>query len=178
MSHIDDCKREIELLTNRMSVRTPVLVIGAGFSCGALNDQQKPLPTGKMLANELFDELLEKLPETSSQYLEEYRCDRDDLLKTCDNIREENLVKRRDKYITQRMKGCHCDSNDYHMFVKRHPWKHIFTLNIDDLLECIYVSDPSKKEPNIHIKGKSQLDSEASFDLYKLHGSVRNPLLG
>ena len=178
MSHIDDCKREIELLTNRMSVRTPVLVIGAGFSCGALNDQQKPLPTGKMLANELFDELLEKLPETSSQYLEEYRCDRDDLLKTCDNIREENLVKRRDKYITQRMKGCHCDSNDYHMFVKRHPWKHIFTLNIDDLLEYIYKSDPSQKEPNIHIKGKSQLDSEASFDLYKLHGSVRNPLLG
>ena len=171
-------EKEVELLTNRMSARTPILVLGAGFSCGVLNNQQQPLPTGKMLANELFDALLEKLPKDSSQYLEEYRCDRDDLLKTCNNIREENLVKKRNTFITQRLKGCNCDPNDYHMLIKRHPWKHIFTLNVDDLLEYIYETNSSQKAPNIHIKGKSQLDSEASFDLYKLHGSVRKPWLG
>lgn len=173
-----DVEQEIKLLTNRMSSRTPILVVGAGFSCGALNGQRKPLPTGSGLANELFDTILEKLPKGSSQYLEEYRKDRDDLKKTCDNIREERLVKKRNEYITQRMKGCYCAPDDYHMLLRSHPWKHIFTLNVDDLLEYIYEFAHDQKQPNIHIKGKSHLDSETTFDLYKLHGSVRNHLLG
>lgn len=173
-----DTRQEIELLTNRMSARTPVLVLGAGFSCGVLNGQGKPLPTGRELANELFDTILEKMPKNSSEYLEEYRQDRDNLKKTCDNIREENLVEKRDKYITQRMRGCHCAPDDYHMLLKRHPWRHIFTLNVDDLLEYLYETAPAQERPNIHIKGKSHLDSEAAFDLYKLHGSVQNHLLG
>lgn len=171
-------EQEIKLLTDRMSSRTPVLVIGAGFSYGALNGQRKPLPTGRGLANELFDTILEKLPKSSSQYLEEYRQDRDKLKETCDNIREEHLVKKRNEYITQRMNGCYCAPDDYHMLLRSHPWKHIFTLNVDDLLEYIYESAPDQKQPNIHIKGKSHLDSESTFDLYKLHGSVRNHLLG
>lgn len=166
------------MLTKRMSVRTPILVLGAGFSCGVLNGQGKPLPTGSELANELFDALLAKPRKGSSEYLEEYRQDRDDLKKTCDNIREELSVKKRDEYITLRMKGCYCASDDYHMLIKCHPWRQIFTLNVDDLLEYIYESDPSQEQLNIHIKGKSRLDSEATVDLYKLHGSVRNPLMG
>lgn len=173
-----DMEQEIKLLTDRMSSRTPVLVIGAGFSHGALNGQREPLPTGRELANELFDMILEKLPKGSSQYLEEYRQDRDKLKETCDNIREEHLVKKRNEYITKRMKGCYCAPDDYHMLLRSHPWKHIFTLNVDDLLEYIYESAPDQKQPNIHIKGKSYLDSETIFDLYKLHGSVRNHLLG
>lgn len=173
-----DVEQEIKLLTDRMSSRTPVLVIGAGFSYGALNGQKKPLPIGSELANELFDTILEKLPKGSSQYLEEYRQDRDKLKETCDNIREEHLVKKRNEYITQRMNGCYCAPDDYHMLLKSHPWKHIFTLNVDDLLEYIYESAPDQEQPNIHIKGKSHLDSETTFDLYKLHGSVRNHLLG
>lgn len=171
-------EQEIKLLTDRMSSRTPVLVIGAGFSLGALNGQRKLLPTGSGLANELFDTILEKLPKGSSQYLEEYRQDRDKLKETCDNIREERLVKKRNEYITQRMSGCYCAPDDYHILLRSHPWKHIFTLNVDDLLEYIYESALDQEQPNIHIKGKSHLDSEATFDLYKLHGSVRNHLLG
>ena len=171
-------EQEIKLLTDRMSSRTPVLVIGAGFSYGALNGQRKPLPTGSGLANELFDTILEKLPKGSSQYLEEYRQDRDKLKETCDNIREEHLVRKRNEYITQRMKECYCAPDDYHMLLRGYPWKHIFTLNVDDLLEYIYESAPDQAQPNIHIKGKSHLDSEKTFDLYKLHGSVRNHLLG
>lgn len=178
VENMGDVEQEIKLLTDRMSSRTPVLVIGAGFSCGVLNGQRRPLPTGKELANELFDTILEKLPKRASAFLEEYRQDRDDLKKTCNNIREEILIQKRNKYITQRMIGCHCPEDDYHMLIKRHPWKHIFTLNIDDLLEYIYESAPDQGPFNIHVIGKSQLDSHAAFELYKLHGSVRNPLLG
>ncbi len=73
---------------------------------------------GCELANELFDMILEKLPKGSSQYLEEYRQDRDKLKETCDNIREEHLVKKRNEYITQRMNGCYCAPDDYHMLLK------------------------------------------------------------
>jgi len=175
---MNDEKQEIELLTNRMSVRTPILVVGAGFSRGVLSGQGKPLPTGSELAHELFDAILETPRKNSSEYLEEYRQDRDDLKKTCDNIREERLVTQRDEYITLRMKGCYCAPDDYHMLIKCHPWRQIFTLNVDDLLEYIYESDPSQEQLNIHIKEKSHLDSEATVDLYKLHGSVRNPFQG
>lgn len=173
-------EQEIKLLTNRMSSKTPVLVLGAGFSRGVFNEQRKPLPTGKDLSHELFDAILETLPKSKSQYLEEFRKDRDNLKATCDNIREEGekLVGKRDEYITRRMKGCYCAPDDYHMLLKCYSWKHIFTLNVDDLLEYIYESGPDPVHPNIHIKRKSLLDSKAAFDLYKLHGSVRNCLLG
>lgn len=141
-----DVEQEIKLLTDRMSSRTPVLVIGAGFSRGALNGQRKPLPTGSGLANELFDTILEKLPKGSSQYLEECRQDRDKLKETCDNIREEHLVKKRNEYITQRMSGCYCAPDDYRILLRSHPWKHIFTLNVDDLLEYIYESAPDQEQ--------------------------------
>ena len=46
------------LLIERMKHRTPILVLGAGFSYGVKNQYNKPLPTAKELVGMLFSEVL------------------------------------------------------------------------------------------------------------------------
>lgn len=167
---------EKKFLYNRMSLRSPVLVLGAGFSRGVENGGGKELPDGTHLANELFSAVLEShKKQIEPEDMELYREDRDDLKKTCDNIRLEKLVKERDDYLTSRMSGCHCRPDDYHMWLREYPWRHIFTLNIDDLVEFIYADLPKSRQPHVHIRQSSTLNSGAATELYKLHGSVKRP---
>ena len=133
-----------QLLIDRMSIRTPILVLGAGFSKGIQSQDGKPLPAGHELAEELFDEVLAKSKTVKKEDLEEYRAERSDLKKTCDNIEMEHLVEQRDRFLQKRFSGCRCLGGDFHMFLLDYPWRHIFTLNIDDLVEAIYSNVPAK----------------------------------
>ena len=78
-----------QLLIDRMSIRTPILVLGAGFSKGIQSQDGKPLPAGHELAEELFNEVLSKSKTVKKEDLEDYWAERSDLKKTCDNIEME-----------------------------------------------------------------------------------------
>lgn len=169
---------EEKLLIGRMSVRAPILVLGAGFSRGVQNGKRQPLPDGQTLAQRLFDDVLSKSKKVDPDDLAEYRKDLLDLKKICDDLRLEKLVDKRDRYLKDQMSGCYCLSDDYHMWLRCYPWRYIFTLNIDDLVEFIYSDLPKKEQPLVHVKQYSVLDSDAAIELYKLHGSVSRPDLG
>ncbi len=176
MSIIED--EEQKLLLSRMSTRTPILLLGAGFSNGARDKKQHLLPMAHDLAKELFENVICKAKGISPENLEEYKEHQDNLKNICYYIEVEDLTAERDKYLKERMSGCNCPSDDYHMLLRDYPWRHIYTLNIDNLVEFIYSQPPKREQPLVHVKQKSTLDSTVSFNLYKLHGSVERPDLG
>lgn len=167
-----------KLLIERMSARTPVLVLGAGFSIGAKNGTGKPLMTGRELSQALFDNVLAKGRKVRKEDLAAYRQEAQDLKKTCDNIELEGLRERRDAFLKIQFGTCFCPKDDFHMLLREYPWRYIFTLNIDDLVEYIYSDCPKEQQPLVHVKQSSTLRSSASLELYKLHGSVSRPDLG
>ncbi len=175
---VKDCVTDTQLLLDRMSVRSPVLVLGAGFSRGIKNKEGKELPTAGTLADELFCELIEKNSRVSAQDRDTYREHRNDLRKICDDLRLEDLLEERDRYLTRRFSGCQCAPNDYHMLLKHYPWRHIYTLNIDDLVEYIYSAVQKREQPLVHVKQHSSLDSNTALELFKPHGSVKRKDLG
>lgn len=115
---VKDCTTDIRLLLERMSTRSPVLVLGAGFAYGVKNKDGKDLPTSVTLSHELFNELLAKNNKVSKEDKEIYKEHRNDLRKICDDLRIEGLQGERDRYLTRRFSGCQCPPNDYHMLLK------------------------------------------------------------
>ena len=64
--------------------------------------------------------------------------------------------------------------DDYHMKITSYPWKVIYTVNIDDLLEYIYTA----QRKAFHVQNQSKLEIEPNkehTEIYKLHGCVNNP---
>lgn len=166
------------LLIERMKHRTPILVLGAGFSYGVKNQYNKPLPTAKELVGMLFSEVLSKSKKVDPTDLAYYKDHYTDLISICTACRSEELVKQRNEYLLRQFTGCKCPSTDYHHWLKLYPWRYIFTLNIDDLVETIYADQPSRNRPLVHRKDSSTLDRNASLELFKLHGCVTRPDLG
>lgn len=144
-----------KLLIERMSARTPVLVLGAGFSIGAKNGTGKPLMTGRELSQALFDNVLAKGRKVRKEDLAAYRQEAQDLKKTCDNIELEGLRERRDAFLKIQFGTCFCPKDDFHMLLREYPWRYIFTLNIDDLVEYIYSDCPKEQQPLVHVKQSS-----------------------
>ena len=60
---------------------------------------------------------------------------------------------------------------EFHDYLVKYPWKNIYTVNIDDLVENIY----EEQGENIVVQNKQRLISNSkSTQLFKLHGCVRN----
>lgn len=166
-------------LLDRMRLKTPVLVLGAGFSFGVKNRKGQEIPSGQSLSNILFSNVLKKSKKVPKEYIDDYETTKDELRKTCDHIENEGLNKERNNLLINIFSGCKCDEDDYHMLIRNYPWRVIYTLNIDDLLENIYCKEGTVgNRPNIHVIDDSKVDAEASLDIYKLHGSVKRPELG
>jgi hypothetical protein len=153
--------------------KSPILLLGAGFSCGAQDGENRPILIGKELARELFDKILSKASIDAGE-LEELRKHRDDLRQVCVDIYDESLVKERDVLLIKRMSGCHCPKDSFHHKIKKYPWSYIFSLNIDDLVENIYGS----KKISVQINGGYTQADNGSPVLLKLHGSVTEPQKG
>lgn len=169
---------DIKLLTERMLHQTPVLVLGAGFSRESRNGEGKLLPTARELSVELFNKFLKENKDIDNEDLVDYEGEKEDLQKTCNNLRREKLSDKRDEYLTRRFSNCRCDLNDYHMLLKSYKWNSIFDLNIDDLVEFIYSIGTSKRKYCVHVIGKSELDNSVDLQIFKPHGSVKRKDLG
>ncbi len=158
-------------LVKSMSIRKPFLLIGAGFSCGALDSKGDNLMIGKELSKYLYDKFYENgsLKSTDKAMLADIYEQRDNLKSICTFLRLQNKVKERNELLTRCFKRC--SPNEYHSKLVNYPWEYIFTLNIDDVVEVIYrkagiplaVWDYSHPFSN---------GSSAEVSLIKLHGSV------
>ena len=162
--------QEKELLLSILNEKTPILVLGAGFSYGAKNKKGKELPLASELAKELYEQIIIKSlakAELESSPIKNPT----DLKEVCDFIHSEDLDDKRNEYLTERFSGCHCDKYDYHMYLKDYQWERIFSLNIDDFVEFIY-------DGKINVQNYKQTKQVSSPVLNKLHGCVKEPLCG
>lgn len=165
-----------ELINKLMGIlknRKPILLLGAGFSYGAYNGDGQELLLGKDLSEKLFNDIVSKSLIDPSD-LDQAKSDKHDLKLVCNYIEALDLEDKRNEFLTNIMSGCYCTEGSYHMKLKTYPWKYIFTLNIDDLVEYIYKdSNLSIQIFSNHYTGENNLP-----ELIKLHGSVTEPEKG
>lgn len=161
--------RQEELLRKILTESSPVLFLGAGFSIGAKNDSG--LLDGKGLKELICDSLIS--PKVSPDELKEIRDY--DLREVCDQVYY--LYKGKSELydlLIKCFKNTTVPDDDYHMKITAYPWKVIYTVNIDDLLEYIYTT----QHKSFHVQNKSKLKNEPSkehTEIYKLHGCVNIP---
>lgn len=136
------------------------LYLGAGFSVYAYNSEEKSLPLGKTINEELIQLFsLDKSRDFS-------------LSKTCQKIKKDNedalnrLLK--EKYTVK-------SYDPRYVYITDMPINNIITLNIDNLIERIY-DENSKKISLIDSKIYGSLEQKNTVNLYKIHGSVTYPM--
>lgn len=136
------------------------LYLGAGFSVYAYNSEEKTLPLGKTINEQLIQLFsLDKSRNFS-------------LSKTCQKIKKDNedalnrLLK--EKYTVK-------SYDPRYVYITDMPINNIITLNIDNLIERIY-DENSKKISLIDSKIYGSLEQKNTVNLYKIHGSVTYPM--
>ena len=163
----------------------PLLLLGAGFSLGAVSKSGYMLGLGKDLALQLYENII--IPNSSSLLDTEMEdCDfyirRGKLIELCDIIHRHGWDKQRNDFISSSMNGCKAnitdkESPDYIDFeaVTTYPWPFIFTLNVDDLLENIY--EKSGKKYRVWLRNQKQISSDPEgTTIVKLHGCVNHDI--
>ena len=174
MTQVNDV---LEHLKSRMKERTPILLLGAGFSRGAVNKNGDYLKLGKELANELYTEFyINNFPEMENMKTKKYRqyvenC-KENLLEICTLLCSEKRTDERNKYLKDLYSGCYPDENNpFQNKLLNYEWRLIFTLNIDDLVENIFQFHQKPLERwNFSNFGKR--DHEKDPLLVKLHGCI------
>lgn len=124
---IDD--NELRMLSQRMDIVRPILFTGAGFSYGATNGNNNPLPLG----NDLKDILLTKFigyKKESSEYIELHAQSLSDVYEYCENF---FTPEKAADFLKELFSEC--TPKNYHSIIAGYNWKKIYTINIDDLME-------------------------------------------
>lgn len=168
----------VDKLKLSLQEKNPSLLIGAGFSYGAINANGEKLPLGKRLVeliyNRMFVEnppdkkMLEEDEPGAKKYLEQQ-----DLKGLCGLLRDENRVEERNEYLTDIFTGATIDLESSLLNITNYKWNRIFTLNIDCLLEYIY----DKKGIPVNVWNKDNDDRRNNTSdtlIIKLHGCVNN----
>lgn len=159
-------------LIDSLKNRTPILLTGAGFSLNAVCNGAI-LPSGDDLKNKLFDFFyIQNLPsQLNNNDLEDIK--KFNLSSLCEAIRREKRGKELDAKLIEIFKGAMpAEQNPYHEAICYYPWKKIYTLNIDDLLENIF----DKNGIKYVVQNESKMKvSNNCCQIIKLHGCVNNP---
>lgn len=164
----DNMNDSISKLQQVLIERTPIIVIGAGFSCDLKNKKGEDILAGENLAEFLYNKFLKK---RINEYGNEIR--EKNLKDVVNAIHEMGMDGERNSFLTERFSNIVVPPNDYHMLLKKYSWNQIFTFNIDDSIEAIYSSQ------NISVGNYRNTKQPKSFPvLYKMHGSVKEPQYG
>lgn len=158
--------------------KTPTLLLGAGFSYGAINEYGETLPLGGILVEKLYQhmfvdnppckEIMDEDVEGALQYK-----NAGDLKGLCSLLREEGREIERDEYLTTVFSGASIDEKSKIFNIANYKWNKIFTLNIDCLLEYIF----DKKAVPYKVWNRENDDrrnNNSDTLIVKLHGCVQN----
>lgn len=146
--------------------KAPVLFLGAGFTRECRKGDGTKLPTGSVLRQRLFDAFIKNKMGKVEQEISDY-----DLRDTCGVIAE-NLGKKQELYnfIKDQFDGA--KPTKYHQYLTKYPWKKIYTVNVDCIVEYIY---KKQKKPCVVQKTKHKKPVKTgAMEIVKLHGSVDN----
>ncbi len=169
-------KRGFDFLMERMRSRRPALLLGAGFSVGAVNGEGNSLLLASQLSCALYDHFFSSGGRSGIDpaILRDIERKKMDLKELCTYLRDLGMVDERDEFLTKIFSGCRPSPEGYHGKLSQYPWEYIFTTNIDDLVEAIYrdaqtaLSVWDRSNPTGTIRG-------CDTNLIKLHGSVDDP---
>ncbi|MCI8297015.1 MAG: SIR2 family protein [Lachnospiraceae bacterium] len=143
----------------------PILFLGAGFSVGASNGFGE-IPLGDTLKDEIIERFLpEEVSEAEREEISKYS-----LQEVCEYIDEEvGDHARLREYLKERFKNV--EPAGFHYKLTAYPWKKIYTVNIDDLVERVYAKNGKKLLIQNQKKEKEErADTDAQY--IKLHGCV------
>lgn len=151
----------------------PILLLGAGFSFKALNHKNEKIELASELTNKIYAKFYKdnKPTDISDEYILEVR--KYSLKDLCTTIKRESSERREELYdfLIDTFKGSHPNpSENFHELLQKYPWERIYTLNIDDLVENIYLDFG---EDILVQNDRSMKDNpDGLLELFKLHGCV------
>ena len=154
------------------------ILLGAGFSYGARNKWEKELLIGTSLSNALYDQFYVTCPPKAKgiDYIRKVEDKKSSLIDICTILATEQRKDKRDHYLTNVFTGCHTVGDKAQEKLVLYPWRRIFTLNIDDLVEFIY------KKAEIPLKKWNYSNQDCVKPeeplLIKLHGDVQDEEAG
>jgi hypothetical protein len=131
------------------------LFTGAGFSVLAKDCDDKKMPVGDMLKNELAV-IFPGIPKTLK------------LPQICSMISRTKKQELRE-YLNRRFTVSTFD--DLYHNLNKVEIKNVFTTNIDDLFQKVFISSPNKYTNDVNLNGASFKDKLA-IDYFYMHGSV------
>lgn len=157
----DEGKKYLEEIL--LSENSPVLFLGAGFSYNA--DNKANAMDGNGLKGYIYKNMVEnRIEEEDKEEVESYN-----LRRLCDEVynldggKNELYSLLKESYINTKPAPFH------HNLIK-YPWRDIYTVNIDDLVENIY----SRDGKNLIVQNKQSLViNDGETQLFKLHGCVK-----
>ncbi len=167
----------IQLLKKRIETRSPMLLLGAGFSIDAKNGNNEHLMLGHQLTNILFEKIITPHQGNMSQTeLEdaEFCRKRGKLQDLCDIIRQNGLLEKRNNLFRELLSNCSYADAPWYSYLTKINWDYIFTLNIDDLVEKIYKQE-GKSLTCWNSSSKRYQENPEITTLIKLHGDVEYP---
>lgn len=156
--------------------RSPILYVGAGFSIGCKNKKDESISSACGLCELLYNHFWVEKSNDYKELADSYK-EKGDLKNLCQLIKMLELSDERDSYFTEYFSGCHIESDDSRNIICTYPWSKIFTVNIDDLIENIYLKHG--KKVNIWNKDNDYKKHCVEYPtLIKLHGCINNPIAG
>lgn len=160
-------KSSIEEVKDILEKEPPMLFLGAGFSLGATNEYGD-IPLGNALKLEIIDKFIRyNIDEDAIREIEQY-----ELQDVCEFI-DDSLEKYTElrNFLVKRLGNVKPAS--FHYKLSTYPWKKIYTVNIDNLVETIYKKSPSKLLVQNQSKQKTDFNN---LEYMKLHGCVNGSI--
>lgn len=178
MKRMNDKVKKLKL---SLEEKVPALLLGAGFSYGAINGDGDNIPLGgtliELLYKQMFEinkpeqQILDEDKEGAEKYLENK-----DLKGLCSLLRDEGREER-NEYLTKVFSGANIGDDSSLFYITEYKWNKIFTLNIDALLEYIYGS--KNIVTNVwNNDNDDRRNNENNPLIIKLHGCVNNSQKG
>lgn len=173
---------EVKELKSSLIGNCPTLFLGAGFSRDAICDSGT-MPTGKEICFELIQNfVIDKVNQKEITEMEYNEIAQYKIRELCSCIDDMYGGKTaREKFLTERLKNARAKSvfnnEGFHGYLVDYPWKRIYTVNIDDLVENIY-ENVKKSYSSYGLKEYIPNSIAENMMLIKLHGDVKKPDAG